>query len=355
MRALHLLGSSLAGPLAAMLLSAVAISFTTDRFLDTRNLLNVSLQVSIVAIMAIGSTIVILTGGIDLSPGSMIALLTMLMAMFVKSYHMPLSAVIPLLVVLGCALGAVNGIMVALLRIPAFIATLATLTAYKGWSFVYNNGSPVFSVSPALEPVFYGTLLGIPLPFYYVLLCYLLAFILLNYTILGREIYAVGGNEAAARLSGIKVRRVLLWAYIMAGGAAGIASVVMTARLNSGSPNYGAGMELQAIGAAVIGGASLSGGFGNIVATLIGALTIVIVQNGLNLNDVPTSWQGITLGIIIAVAVGIDRWRGEIGRLLGGLLPRRSRPEASRAAPRTPTGQSIGVDARQVTGDRKDL
>lgn len=327
-RSFRVFGPTFIGPLAALLLSAFVISLTTDRFLDTRNLLNVSLQVSIIAIMAIGSTVVILTGGIDLSPGSMMALLTMLMAMFVKWNHLPLLVATPLVVLLGCGLGVINGVMVAHWRIPSFIATLATLSAYKGWSFLYNNGSPIFSVSADLEPIFYGSLFGIPLPFYYVLVCYLLAFVFLHYTIPGREIYAVGGNEAAARLSGIKVRRIHMLAYTMAGGTAGLASVVMAARLNSGSPNYGAGMELQAIGAAVIGGASLAGGYGNVIATLVGALTIAVVQNGLNLNDVPTSWQGITLGVIIAAAVGIDRWRGEVGGWLSRALRIGQRAEA---------------------------
>lgn len=349
-RPLRVVGTAFIGPLAALLLSALVISLTTERFLDTRNLLNVSLQVSIIAIMAIGSTVVILTGGIDLSPGSMVALLTMLMAMFIKWDHFSLASATLLIVVLGCALGAINGLMVAYLRIPSFIATLATLTAYKGWSFLYNNGSPIFSVSPDLEPIFYGSFLGIPLPFYYVLVCYLLAYVFLHYTIPGRQIYAVGGNEAAARLSGIKVRRIHMLAYIIAGGTAGLASVVMAARLNSGSPNYGAGMELQAIGAAVIGGASLAGGYGNVIATWIGAVTIAIVQNGLNLNDVPTSWQGITLGIIIAVAVGIDRWRGEVGRVLLWLLRRgrRDRPVPA------PQDAPAAAGSRPVAGDQKD-
>lgn len=350
----RLLNPTFIGPLAALVLSAAIISLTTDRFLDTRNLLNVSLQVSIIAIMAIGSTIVILTGGIDLSPGSMMALLTMLMAMFVKWNHFSLVAATPLLLILGCGLGVINGLMVAYLRIPSFIATLATLSAYKGWSFVYNNGSPIFSVSPDLEPIFYGSLVGIPLPFYYVLVCYLLAYVFLHYTIPGREIYAVGGNEAAARLSGIKVRRIHMLAYIIAGGTAGLASVVMAARLNSGSPNYGAGMELQAIGAAVIGGASLSGGYGNVIATLIGALTIAVVQNGLNLNDVPTSWQGIVLGIIIAAAVGIDRWRGEVGGLLSRVVRGRGRPRelpGTADAPSVPPHSGQAVGGSHLPGD----
>ncbi len=318
----RLFAPSLIAPLAALLLASAVASLTTPRFLDGQNLLNLSLQVSIVGLMAIGSTIVILTGGIDLSPGSMVALLTMLMALFITQNHLPLGEAIILTILIGSALGAVNGLLVGYGRIPSFIATLATLSVFKGWSFLYNNGAPIFSVSPDLEPLFYGSVFGIPLPIFYVLGCFALAYVFLNYTAPGRSIYAVGGNESAARFSGINVRRVRLLAFTLAGATAGIASVLMAARLNSGSPNYGQGMELQAIGAAVIGGASLAGGYGNVIATLIGALTIVVVQNGLNLNAVPTSWQLITLGVIIALAVSLDSWRRNIAELVVRFLRR---------------------------------
>jgi ribose transport system permease protein len=318
----RLFAPSLIAPLAALLLAAAVASLTTPRFLDGQNLLNLSLQVSIVGLMAIGSTIVILTGGIDLSPGSMVALLTMLMALFITQNHLPLGPAIILTILIGSALGAVNGLLVAYGRIPSFIATLATLSVFKGWSFLYNNGAPIFSVSPDLESLFYGSVFGIPLPIFYVLGCFALAYFFLNYTAPGRSIYAVGGNESAARFSGINVRRVRLLAFTLAGATAGIASALMAARLNSGSPNYGQGMELQAIGAAVIGGASLAGGYGNVIATLIGALTIVVVQNGLNLNAVPTSWQLITLGVIIALAVSLDSWRRDIAALVVRFLRR---------------------------------
>ena len=320
---------SLVAPLAALLLASAAVSVTTSRFLDSQNLLNISLQVSIVSIMAIGSTIVILTGGIDLSPGSMVALLTMLIALFITENQLPLALVIVLAVLIGSALGAVNGALVAYGRIPSFIVTLATLSMFKGWSFLYNQGAPIFSVSPQLDPIFYGTIFGIPLPFIYVLVCFAVAYVFLKYTMAGRAIYAVGGNDSAARFSGINVRRIRMLAYTIAGATAGIASVLMAARLDSGSPNYGSGMELQAIGAAVIGGASLSGGYGNVIATLIGALTIVVVQNGLNLNAVPTSWQLITLGAIIAFAVGLDSWRVQIGGLARHLVERGPGPTSA--------------------------
>jgi ribose transport system permease protein len=355
-RVFRLVTVSIAGPLVALVLSSVVIAMTTDRFLDVRNLENLSLQVSIVALIAIGSTLVILTGGIDLSPGSQVAVLTMLLATFVKFNGQPLSLAIAELVVIGGALGLVNGILVAYGRIPSFIVTLGTLTAYKGWAFLFNNGSPIFSASDQLEPIFYGKWLGVPRPLYYVVVLYLAAFLFLNYTIPGRAIYSVGGNEVAARLSGIQVARVRLLAFTMAGCTAGLASVLMTARLNSGSPNYGAGFELQAIGAAVIGGASLAGGYGNILSTLLGALTIVVVQNGLNLNDVPTSWQQIVLGFIIVFAVGVDSWKGQIASLTRRVLPEgiwRWRSRLSIGQAPIPTGRSE-TEVPEVTDPRKE-
>jgi ribose transport system permease protein len=308
-----------AGPLIALVVVATAVALTTQRFLEAGNLANLVLQVSIIAIVAIGSSFVIFTGGIDLSPGSMIALLTMVFAMAVKMAGLPLGVGVLVVLVLGVALGLLNGLLTAYLRISSFITTLAALSAFRGLAFMFNNGSPIFSLSPNLERLFYGKLLYVPIPLYYVVVLYAAAFWFLRNTAPGRAIYAVGGSPAAARLSGINVRRIQLLAFLVAGLTAGIGSVLMAARLNSGSPNYGVGMELSAIAAAVIGGASLSGGRGNIVNTVLGALTIVIVQNGLNLNAVPTSVQNVVVGAIIVLAVGIDMWRAEIGQTLSFL------------------------------------
>ncbi|RKP51860.1 ABC transporter permease [Pararobbsia silviterrae] len=316
------LSSPLVGPLVALLLVSLLVALTTPRFLDLGNLSNLALQVSIVAIVAIGSTIVIVSGGIDLSPGSAIALMTMVFALMVRNWGVPLGVAIVLVLVLGIVLGGVCGFLSAYLRIPPFITTLAALSAYRGIAFAFNNGSPVFSVSSDLERLFYGTLFGIPLPLIYVVVLYGIAYAFLTYTAPGRSIYAVGGNVNAARLSGIHVRRTQLLAFLIAGLAAAIGAVLMSARLNSGSPNYGVGMELSAIAAAVIGGASLNGGRGHIVNTAFGAMTIVVVQNGLNLNAVPPSVQNVVIGVIIVAAVGVDMWRGELGhgvsRLVGG-------------------------------------
>ncbi len=304
--------TSVAGPLAALVLAVIVVSLTTDRFLTPQNLSNVSLQVSSVAIAAIGATLVILTGGIDLSPGAAVALTSCSLAILAKNMGIPVPIAVALVLLLGAFLGFVNGFFSTYGRIPSFVVTLATMSVYRGLAFLITNGSPIFSISPDLEPLFYGTFLGLPLPFYYVVVLYLLTLVFLRYTIPGRAIYAVGGNESAARLSGIHVNRTRLLAFILAGLTAAIAGVLTTARLDSGSPNYGVGTELQAIAAAVIGGASLTGGHGNIVSTLFGALTVAVVQNGLNLNIVPSSWQEITLGGIIVLAVGIDMWRAAI-------------------------------------------
>jgi ribose transport system permease protein len=306
-----------------MILVAALVAATTNHFLEQGNLSNLALQVSIVAITAIGSTVVILTGGIDLSPGSAIALMTMVFAILAKNFAMPLVVAIALVLLLGLILGFINGILTAYLRIPSFITTLATLSAFRGVAFMFNNGSPIFSVSPSIEPIFYGTLLGIPLPLFYVVALYALAYWFLRYTIVGRAIYAVGGNPNAARLSGIDVRLTQLIAFLIAGLAAAIGAVLMTARLNSGSPNYGVGLELSAIAAAVIGGASLAGGRGHVVNTVIGATTIVIVQNALNLNAVSTAAQNVIIGAIIVLAVGIDMWRPELGTALQSAFGRR--------------------------------
>lgn len=325
----RLAGQEFFGPLLALLIITLIVTVTTPSFLDPQNFRNIALQVSILSIVAIGSTIVIITGGIDLSPGSMIAFLTMCLAVFIKNQGLDLAPAIALTLLIGCALGVVNGVLVAYVGIPAFIVTLAGLSAFKGLALTLNGGTPAFSLSEQLGEVFYGTFLGLPLPFFYVVGSYLLFMIIMEHTRLGREIYAVGGNESAARLSGINVARVRLIAFSFAGACAAFGAVLLSARLNSGSPNYGANIELQAIAAAVVGGASLAGGRGRVMSTLIGSLIIVVVQNGLNLNAVTTSMQSLTIGLIILIAVGLDVWRARIGRGLARLIGTNTRRQGA--------------------------
>ncbi|PYG31836.1 ABC transporter permease [Pelagimonas varians] len=312
--------AQLIGPFAAMVIVTLIVAMTTDRFLNPGNLSNLFLQVSIVALIAIGATVVIFAAGIDLSSGSMVALLTMILAQMLKFMGLPLIFALPLILVVGALLGLGLGLITAYGRIPSFITTLAALIAFRGLALTFNNGSPIFSLDPGLEPIFYGKLAGIPLPFFYLLTFYGLAAFTMNFTKLGREIYAVGGNPAAAVLTGINVRKVQAITFAIAGFMTAVGAVLMSARLNSGSPNYGQTLELQAIAAAVVGGASLAGGRGNILATFMGAMTIVIVQNGLNLNAAPSSVQNIVLGLIILLAVGIDMWRAELSSLLSSVF-----------------------------------
>ncbi|MDJ1018042.1 MAG: ABC transporter permease [Paracoccaceae bacterium] len=323
--------AQLIGPFAALVIVALIVALTTERFLNPGNLSNLSLQVSIVALIAIGSTIVIFAAGIDLSSGSMVALLTMIFALMLKSIGIPLVIAVPLILIAGAFLGLVIGVITAYGRIPSFITTLAALIAFRGLALTFNNGSPIFSLDPALEPIFYGRLAGIPLPFFYLVFFYGLAAFMMNFTKLGREIYAVGGNPAAAVLTGINVKKVQTITFVIAGFMTAVGAILMSARLNSGSPNYGQTLELQAIAAAVVGGASLAGGRGNILATLMGAMTIVIVQNGLNLNAAPSSVQNIVLGLIILMAVGIDMWRAELSALMSRVFGRTDGARSSAA------------------------
>ncbi len=304
--------SSIIGPVIATAVVTLVVGLTTDRFFMVGNLRNLALQVSIVSLVGIGSTLVIIAGGIDLSPGSAIALLTMILASMLKFMHVPLIAAVILTVLIGAGLGLWNGVLTAYLRIPAFITTVASLSIFRGLAFGFNLGSPIFSISDTLTKVFYNTFLGIPYVLVYVIIFFALAAFVMNYTEMGRRMYAVGGNANAARFSGVNTKGVVMLSFVIAGMMAGFGSILMAARLNSGSPNYGVGMELSAIAAAVIGGASLQGGKGNVISTLFGALTIVIVQNGLNLHAVETSVQGVVIGLIIMLAVFIDMWRVEM-------------------------------------------
>jgi ribose transport system permease protein len=253
----------------------------------------------------------------------------------------------PLMLLMGAGLGLVNGFFCSYGRIPSFIFTLATLSIYQGLAFLETGGTPLFDLSPGLEKIFYDELFGIPYPVIYVVVLYAAAWAYLRYTRGGRQIYAVGGNASAARLVGIKVNRVRTKVFVVAGTMAALGGLLMSAQLNSGSAEYGQGMELQAIAAAVIGGTSLFGGQGNVLATLFGAMIITIVQTVLNLHAVGTAWQNITTGAIIALAVGIDMWRGEVARValgrwrsLESLRPPRG-AEAADSASLAKTGENV--------------
>jgi ribose transport system permease protein len=306
--------SQVSGPLLILLLVCIGATLTTDRFLNVNNLRNLGLSLAIVAIIAIGSTFVILTGQIDLSPGAVVALTSMSTAVLLHQHRWGVAQTFALMLAMGAGLGLVNGFFCSYGRIPSFILTLGTMSIFRGLAFLETGGTPIFSLSPVLNDMFYGSVAGVSAPFIYVVILYALAWAYLRYTRGGRAIYAVGGNESAARLAGLNVNRVRTKAFVIAGVLAALGGLLMSAQLDSGSPDYGSGMELTAIAAAVIGGTSLFGGVGNVVATLFGAMIITVVQNVLNLHAVGTAWQNVSLGLIIALAVGADMWRGTMAQ-----------------------------------------
>jgi ribose transport system permease protein len=284
----------------------LALSLLSPYFLSTANLLNVLRQVSINAILALGMTVVILKGGIDLSVGSLLALAGALAAGFALSGFPP-----PLAMGLGVgiavALGTLQGLLVAYAGLPPFIVTLAGLTAFRGLTLVYTDGRPITGLPDPFLFLGNGTLLGIPVPVMVMLSFLLLTHLLLQNTALGRYLYAIGGNEEAARLSGVPVARIKVFAYAYSGLAAGLAALVLTGRLNSAQPTAGTGFELDAIAAAVVGGTSLAGGRGTAWGTFLGALIIGVLNNGMNLLNVSSFYQLIAKGAVIVLALLVDR------------------------------------------------
>ena len=286
----------------------IVISILSDgRFLAYRNIVNVFRQVSITGILAIGATLILITGGIDLSVGSVLALAGVIAAdMAHPESGFPLAAVFLTAVVIGLAAGAVNGSLVAYAGAPPFIVTLGMTTAARGMALLYAKGQPIVDFKKSFNFIGQGSLLGIPVPVWILILITAVSGVILNSTKLGRYIFAVGGNEDAARASGISVKHVKFFVYLYMGALCGIVGLILSARTNTGAPNAGAGYELDAIAAAVIGGTSISGGKGHIAGTVIGMLILGVLSNGLDILNISTYIQQIVKGIVIVLAVLMD-------------------------------------------------
>lgn len=296
------------GPLVGLIIFSIILGLMNENFLTLSNMLNLLRQVSVNALIAFGMTFVILTAGIDLSVGSMLALGSALTAGLLASGMDPiLSVFIGLLI--GLVLGAVNGLIITKGKVAPFIATLATMTIYRGATLVYTDGMPITGLSDSFsfEMIGRGYFFGIPFPVIIMIVAFIILYFVQRKTVFGRQVYAVGGNEEAAKLSGIKTDRVKIWVYALTGMLAVLAGIIMTSRLDSAQPTAGTGYELDAIAAVVIGGTSLAGGRGRIVGTLIGALIIGVISNGLNLLNVSSFYQQIVKGAIILIAVLFDR------------------------------------------------
>ncbi|MEC1722567.1 ABC transporter permease [Schinkia azotoformans] len=296
------------GPLLGFALLTIILSILSPNFLSLDNILNILRQVSINALIAFGMTFVILTGGIDLSVGSMLALSAALTAGFMAGGMDPILAMLIGLLA-GALMGAFNGFVITKGKVAPFIATLATMTIFRGLALVYTEGRPITGLSKDLsfELMGRGYFFGIPVPVIWMLVSYAILYFILKKTTFGRRVYAIGGNEEASILSGIKVDQVKIWVYSITGLLSALAGIILTSRLNSAQPTAGTAYELDAIAAVVLGGTSLSGGRGWIFGTMVGALIIGVLNNGLNLLDVSSFYQQVVKGGVILLAVILDR------------------------------------------------
>ena len=298
-------------------LCVIIAILTGGLFLRINNLLNVLRQISVIGIIALGVTMCIITAGIDLSSGSVVAAVSVGVAsllqasdamdrLFQGGHPWPVVPVLLIGLFVGTFIGFLNGAMIAWLKIPPFIATLGMMTFARGWAFIYSNGRPRGSLVDAFQGIGQGFTLGIPNPAIILVVCVALTYLILQHTLWGRYTYALGSNLQAAVVSGIKINRYLIMVYTYAGFLAGVAAIVLTARIGSGQPGLGSGYELDAIAASVIGGTSLAGGLGSAGGTLIGALIIGVMKNGLDILNVSADFQQVARAIIIVVAVTID-------------------------------------------------
>ena len=293
----------------ALIVVFVFLSFASPVFLSADNLFNIGSQTAVVAVLAIGMTLVIITAGIDLSVGSVAALSGVLgvMLMADAGLSVPLAIIGGTLV--GAICGLVNGFLVSFAGLNPFIATLGMLTVARGLTYIFTNAVAVFGAPSSFRLLGQGVIGPIPIPILVVLIVAVAGYFVLTRTKLGRYAYAIGSNPEAARLSGIPIRRYLTSVYVISGALAGFGGMIAASRVNSGQPNYGIGLELDVIAAAVIGGASLFGGQGSVVGTLIGAFLIALIRNGSVLLDVNTFYQQVIIGVVIWLAVFWDQYR----------------------------------------------
>jgi ribose transport system permease protein len=291
--------------LLAVFIICVVLSFASEAFLTTNNLLNVLRQASLLFFMASGLTLVILTANIDLSIGATVGLSACVAATVIKATGSPwIGAAVG--IGIGALVGLANGVLVTKLRIPSFIATYGMLWVAHGATYYYMGGQSVYGFPAEFRALGSGYFLGIPIPIYLMVAFLLLGNLFLNRTTFGQQIYAVGANAVAARLSGVPVKRRLILVFVTSGAMAGLASIIFLARLNSAEGDIGEALTLPAIAAVVIGGTSLFGGVGSLFGTLVGCLILTLVLNGMNLMNVNANWQPLVTGFIVILAVWLD-------------------------------------------------
>ncbi|CAN5876575.1 hypothetical protein BH18ACT11_BH18ACT11_12270 [soil metagenome] len=293
----------------ALIVVFVFLSFASPVFLTADNLFNIGSQTAVTAVIAVGMTMVIITAGIDLSVGSVSALAGVLGVAMITGAGLPVPLAILGGILVGAGTGLVNGLLVSVAGLNPFIATLGMLTVARGLVYIFTNAKAVFGAPNSFRLLGQGVIGPIPIPILIIVLVAVAGYIVLSRTRLGRYAYAMGSNLEAARLSGIPIRRYLTSVYVISGALAGLGGMIAMSRVNSGQPNFGIGLELDVIAAAVIGGASLFGGQGTVLGTLIGAFLIALIRNGAVLLDINTFYQQVIIGVVIWLAVFWDQYR----------------------------------------------
>ncbi|NIH83332.1 ABC transporter permease subunit [Amycolatopsis granulosa] len=296
------------GVLSALLVLVIVFAIAAPYFFTVPNLLDIARQIAVTAVLGAGLTFVIITAGIDLSVGSAVGV-TAFVAVSLSLHGVTALVALPAALAAGVVVGLVNGVLVAGLGLAPFIVTLAALTYLRGVTYVGTGGTTLFSTDLGYAAVGSGVVLGVPTPVLVMVAVFAIGGYLLNRTVFGRWVFAVGGNPEAARLAGIPVRRVLVWVYVLSGLCAAIGGVIASARLQSSVPDLGTGYELSAIAAVVLGGTSLMGGRGSLTGTFLGAAIMGVLVNGMTLLDVSSFYQQIIQGAVIVVAVALDRLR----------------------------------------------
>jgi ribose transport system permease protein len=291
-----------------VLLVIAYFSYRSARFSTPDNLVTILVAAAPFALIALGQTLVILTGGIDLSVGSVIAVSAMAAAVTAKANPGQVWMTVLVAMVVGLAVGSLNGIMVSRVNVPPFIATLGTLTAGSGMAYVIGGGAPINGLPPEFGSIANTKVLGLQIPVLLMIVGIIALAIIMKRTTYGMRVYAVGGNRNAAEIAGINAKNVLFSVYAISGLLAGISGVMLASRVISGPPNLGQGYELDAIAAVVIGGASLMGGRGTIWGTALGLFMIMTLNNGLDILVVPAYWQDVIKGVLIVAAVAVDVW-----------------------------------------------
>jgi len=293
-----------------LVIFSIIISLMNDRFMTSSNILNILRQTSINSIIAAGMTFVIITGGIDLSVGSTLALSGAVAAFLISTGTPPVLALLAALLV-GASIGFLNGIAITKGKLQPFIVTLATMTVFRGATMVFTDGKPISAGyekgAEFLSTLGNGYVMGIPIPIIIMIVVFLIGYFILTQTTFGRYVYSLGGNEEATKLSGVNTDRMKVIVYSISGFLAALAGIIITARLSSAQPTAGSGYELDAIAAVVLGGTSLAGGVGSILGTVTGALIIGVLNNALNLMNVSSYYQLLAKGVVILIAVLLDR------------------------------------------------